>query len=53
MVLKVAVVGTGYFSQFHLDGWSRLHEVQLVAVCSLDPAGLVDGGALSDPAPVR
>jgi D-apiose dehydrogenase len=45
MVLKVAVVGTGYFSQFHFDGWSRLGEVQLVAVCSLDPAGLVDAAA--------
>jgi D-apiose dehydrogenase len=45
MVLKVAVVGTGYFSQYHFDGWSRLPEVQLVAVCSLDPAGLVDAAA--------
>ena len=45
MKIKVAVVGTGYFSQFHLDGWSRLPEVQLVAVCSLDAAGLVDAAA--------
>jgi predicted dehydrogenase len=45
MVLKVAVAGTGYFSQFHLDGWSRLSGVELVAVCSLDPAGLVDAAA--------
>jgi predicted dehydrogenase len=45
MVLKVAIVGTGYFSQFHLDGWSRLPEVRLVGVCSLDPAGLVDVAA--------
>jgi predicted dehydrogenase len=45
MVLKVAVVGTGYFSRFHLDGWARLPEAQLVAVCSLDPAGLVDAAA--------
>ena len=45
MVLKVAVAGTGYFSQFHFDAWSRLPEVQLVAVCSLDPAGLVDAAA--------
>jgi D-apiose dehydrogenase len=45
MVLKVAVVGTGYFSRFHFDGWSRLPEVQLVGVCSLDPAGLVDAAA--------
>jgi predicted dehydrogenase len=45
MTIKVAVVGTGYFSQFHLDGWSRLPEAKLVAVCSLDPAGLVDAAA--------
>jgi hypothetical protein len=45
MTIKVAVVGTGYFSQYHFDGWSRLPEVQLVAVCSLDPAGLVDAAA--------
>jgi predicted dehydrogenase len=45
MVLKVAVAGTGYFSQFHFDGWSRLPEAKLVAVCSLDPAGLVDAAA--------
>ena len=45
MVLKVAVAGTGYFSRFHFDAWSRLPEVRLVAVCSLDPAGLVDAAA--------
>jgi D-apiose dehydrogenase len=45
MVLKVAVAGTGYFSQFHFDAWTRLPEVKLVAVCSLDPAGLVDAAA--------
>ncbi len=33
--LKVAVVGTGYFSQFHYDAWSRL-PVKLVGCCSLD-----------------
>jgi D-apiose dehydrogenase len=45
MTIKVAVVGTGYFSQFHLDGWSRLPEAKLVGVCSLDPAGLVEAAA--------
>lgn len=34
--LRVAVIGTGYFSQFHLDAWSRMPDVELVAVCSLD-----------------
>lgn len=33
--LKVACAGTGYFSQFHYDGWSRL-PVKLVGCCSLD-----------------
>jgi predicted dehydrogenase len=45
MTIKVAVVGTGYFSRFHLDGWARLPEAKLVAVCSLDAAGLVDAAA--------
>ena len=34
--LKVAVVGTGYFSQFHFDAWSRCKEVELVGIASLD-----------------
>jgi D-apiose dehydrogenase len=45
MTIKVAVVGTGYFSRFHLDGWARLPEAKLVAVCSLDAAGVVDAAA--------
>ena len=45
MTIKVAVVGTGYFSQFHFDGWRRLPEAKLVAVCSLDPASLVEAAA--------
>lgn len=31
--LKGAVVGAGYFSQFHFDSWARIHDVDLVAVC--------------------
>jgi D-apiose dehydrogenase len=45
MLLNVAVGGAGYFGRFHFDGWSRLHGVRLVAVCSLDPAGLADAAA--------
>ena len=45
MTIKVAVVGTGYFAQFHLDAWRRLHGVKLVAACSLDPASLVEAAA--------
>lgn len=45
MTLDVAVVGTGYFSQFHYDAWRRLPGVRLVAACSRDPAGLVEAAA--------
>jgi predicted dehydrogenase len=45
MALRVAVVGTGYFSQFHFDAWRRIDGAKLVAVCSRDPAGLVDAAA--------
>lgn len=36
--LRVAVAGTGYFSQFHYDAWARMEEVEVVALASLDPA---------------
>jgi predicted dehydrogenase len=45
VTIKVAVAGTGYFSQFHFDAWRRLPGVKLVAVCSLDPASLVEAAA--------
>ncbi len=32
---KIAVIGTGYFSQYHLDAWKRLN-ANVVGVCSLD-----------------
>ena len=44
MSLKVAVAGTGFFSQFHYDGWTRLDGVRLVGAASLDPVGLNDVG---------
>lgn len=31
--VRVAVVGAGYFSQFHLHGWANASNVQLVALC--------------------
>ena len=34
--LKVAAVGTGYFSRFHYDAWSRCPEVELVGVADLN-----------------
>lgn len=36
--LRVATIGAGYFSAFHHDAWSRLDEVELVAVADLDAA---------------
>lgn len=32
--LNVACSGTGYFSQFHYEAWTRLHQVNLVGVCN-------------------
>ena len=34
---KVAVVGAGFFSQFHLEGWRQLPHVELVGLCDSDP----------------
>ena len=34
--LKVAGVGAGYFSQFHLAGWKAIPEVEYVALCDRD-----------------
>jgi D-apiose dehydrogenase len=38
--VKIATVGTGYFSRFQYAAWSRMSEVQLVGICnrSLEPA---------------
>lgn len=33
--LKVAVVGLGYFSEFHLDAWMELEGSNLVAACDI------------------
>lgn len=32
--LRLATVGTGYFSRFHYDAWARIPEVDLVGVCN-------------------
>ncbi|MEO1618714.1 MAG: Gfo/Idh/MocA family oxidoreductase [Planctomycetota bacterium] len=34
--LRGAVIGAGYFSQFHFDSWNRIDHVELVAVCDVD-----------------
>ena len=36
--LRVAGVGAGYFSQFHLQGWRAIPEVELVGWCDRDVA---------------
>jgi D-apiose dehydrogenase len=36
--LRGICVGAGYFSQFHLDAWKRIEDVEIVAVCDLDEA---------------
>ncbi len=34
--LRVAVVGSGYFSQFHYEAWSRIEDIRLIALASRD-----------------
>jgi len=34
--LRVLCFGAGYFSQFHLEAWQRIPEVQLVGLCDID-----------------
>jgi len=36
--LRVAVIGCGFFAQNHLNAWSEIAEVELVAVCDRDLA---------------
>jgi predicted dehydrogenase len=39
--LRIAGVGAGYFSRFHLEGWRDISDVQVVAWCDTD-AGKVE-----------
>lgn len=34
--LRIAVVGAGYFAQFHYDAWARMPGVEVIAVCDHD-----------------
>jgi D-apiose dehydrogenase len=36
--LRVAVIGTGYFSQFHLQGWEQVEGARVTALCDRDNA---------------
>lgn len=31
--IKIACIGAGYFSRFHIEAWKRIPEVDLVAIC--------------------
>lgn len=37
-MLRVAVIGAGFFARFHYEAWARLADVELVAACDLDSA---------------
>lgn len=34
--IRIACVGAGYFSRFHIEAWNRIAEVELVAVCDIN-----------------
>ncbi len=42
--LRVACLGAGYFSRFHLDAWRRIEGAQLVAIADIRPDVLEDAG---------
>ena len=50
--LRVAVIGAGYFAQFHHDAWRRIDRAELVAVADTDVAKAEASGAAAfdDPA---
>ncbi|RPH46838.1 MAG: gfo/Idh/MocA family oxidoreductase [Burkholderiales bacterium] len=45
--LRVAVMGAGYFSRFHLESWRSLPGAELVGICEPDPERLSQ--ALGEP----
>lgn len=45
MTLRVACVGAGYFSQYHIESWRRIPDVELVGVCDRVYAKAVATGA--------
>ena len=44
-MLKIACIGAGYFATFHIEAWTRLDKVSLVAICDAD---LAKAQALAD-----
>ena len=41
--MKVALIGAGYFGQFHIDAWQRMEGAELVALVDPDPSKAVEG----------
>ena len=35
--LRGAVIGCGFVSRYHLEGWSHVSDAKIVAICDLDP----------------
>jgi predicted dehydrogenase len=36
-LIKGVCIGAGYFSDYHLDAWRRIPQVELTAICDVDP----------------
>ena len=45
--LRGAVVGCGFVSQYHLEGWKHVPRAEIVAICDVDPARLEAASARS------
>ena len=43
--MRVAVVGTGYFSQFHMQGWQHVVGAKVMTVCDRDGSRASDAAA--------
>ncbi|MEM8554550.1 MAG: Gfo/Idh/MocA family oxidoreductase [Pseudomonadota bacterium] len=43
--IRVAMVGAGFFAQFHWDSWQRMERAQLVGVCDRDLSRAASTGA--------
>ncbi len=44
-MIRVACLGAGYFAQFHIDGWRRLQDAELVGIADVDPRRVEGLGA--------
>ena len=41
--MRVALIGAGYFGQFHIDAWQRMEGAELAALVDPDPSKASDG----------